>query len=979
IHARLEGFESDQVEIVVKSDETEKFDRWPMAIDEGAGNYLYMLLDLRTATDYFVEAGGVRSAVFRIDVSDLPYVGRVDLEYHFPGYTGLPPRAVEDGGDIAALKGTEVIVKATPTLAVAGGVIRVEGAEPLPMKLKEDGTLTATLRVDKEGFYSIELAAFDGQMRKGSPDFTIEVLDDQPPSVALVKPGRDAKVSSIEEVFTEAKAEDDYGVKTLELVYSVNGSPEQVVQLNRGSAKKEISAGHTFFMEDLALEPGDFVSYFARATDGNGIAGPQTATTDIYFLEVRPFGTQYRQAQAGMAGAGQGMDDALSLRQRQIVAATFKILRDRGEYSDKEYSENLTTIALMQGRLREQVETLLRRMTTRGILEGESEFGQIAASLRVAVEAMSPAEEKLLESKPEEALPYEQRALQYLQRAEAVFREVQVSFGGGGTGAGNQSAVEDLAGLFELEMDKLRNQYETVQRGQLQSTDNQVDEALQRLQELARRQQQENERMKRSAANRQGSSGGGAGGQRELAERTEELARQLERLAREQSQKGLEDTARRLHQAANAMRRAASDGRDGALSEGISALDRLKDARRLLEKDRASRLDRDMEDVRARAERIASQQEAIQSEVGRLGESGSAGRAETLQRLMERKDEMATEVTDLEAQMDRMAMESRQEQKDASRKLQEAADSIRDTKLKEKIRYSKGVVQGREPEYAQRFEGQIGQDIEELSRRIDEAGAAIGKTERAQGEEALEKTRELVRNLESLGERLQDPSRGLNPQDGSPEGQEGQEGREGQEGQEGQEGREGQEGERGQQGQQGQQGQEGQQGQQGAEGSSGGQEGQQAEGGQTGQSSGRSLNSPGFVGPGREGGGFQPGTYTSEDIRQLRREFRERVQEAQDLRSELQRQGLETPDLQSIIERMQAFDSSQIFQNPRGVEELQASVVEELKQFEYWLRRELEGIGNEDLFLSGSDEVPAGYRKLVEEYYRSLSTSQRQE
>jgi hypothetical protein len=135
------------------------------------------------------------------------------------------------------------------------------------------------------------------------------------------------------------------------------------------------------------------------------------------------------------------------------------------------------------------------------------------------------------------------------------------------------------------------------------------------------------------------------------------------------------------------------------------------------------------------------------------------------------------------------------------------------------------------------------------------------------------------------------------------------------------------------------------------------------------------VNAPGFVGPG--GWSFQPGTFTSEDIRQFQRELRERAQEAQDLRRELQSQGLETPDLQSIIERMQAFDANQAYLNPRGLEDLQASVVEELKQFEYWLRRELEGVGKEELFLAGSDQVPEGYRKLVEEYYRELSKSQR--
>ena len=220
------------------------------------------------------------------------------------------------------------------------------------------------------------------------------------------------------------------------------------------------------------------------------------------------------------------------------------------------------------------------------------------------------------------------------------------------------------------------------------------------------------------------------------------------------------------------MRRGSASGRQGSLSEGIDALDELKEARRLLEKNRTARLEQDIEDIQSRAQRLASQQDKVESEVQRMaGEGGD--RSELLERLLERKDEMASEVADLEAQMDRMARESRGEQKDTSRKLQEAANSIRESKLKEKIRYSKGVVQGRSPEYAERFEEQIGSDIENLLDKVREAAGSVGKSEEAQVADAIDKTRDLVRNLESLGERVrekQEQARRL--------GRGGQEGRE---------------------------------------------------------------------------------------------------------------------------------------------------------------------------------------------------------
>ncbi len=974
VTAELRGFETEDTEIALKAEGEGEWHRFSMNLEEGDGQYSFMMFDLSSATDYFVEANGVRSDLFRVDVSDLPYVRQIDLEYRFPDYTALSPQTVEDGGDIAALRGTEVALTIHPTVTVAGGVLQVEGAEPIALEVAAEGSLTANLSVREDSFYRIELEAFDGTMQPASPDYAIEVLSDQPPSVTITKPGRDSKVNPIEEVFTEIRGEDDYGLSKVELVYSVNGGEEQVVNLHSGRSKKEMVVGHTFFLEEFDLTPGDFISYYARATDGDFVAGPQTSTTDIYFIEARPFDRRYSQAQGGMpggGGGGGGMEGTLSVRQREIVAATFKLIRDKEKYARKDWEENLTTIALMQGRLREQVENLLRRMTNRGITGMDGDFATISESLQKAIGAMGPAEEKLIVKDPNAAMPYEQRALQHLQRADAVFREVQVSFqqGGGGGGGGQTASAEDLADLFELELDKLRNQYETVQRGQQQGLDNQVDEALQRLQELARRQQQENERLKRQASrlqNQMGGSGGG-GNQRDLAEQTEELARRLERLAREQSQPDLQDTARRLQQAADAMRRAGARGDDGAIAEGIAALDRLKDARRLLDKNRSVRLERDMDDALEQAERIAEQQERVKSDVEDLGLEGR-GAGERLQRVFERKDELAEQVANLESQLDRMARDSRSEEKEASRQIQEAANSIRDSKLKEKIRYSKGVVQGRSPDYAENFENVIGEDIDSLREQLHRAAGAIGKSEQTQVTEAIEQTRDLVRNLESLseriGERQEAEARGLNrdrsgEQRGEPRRGDDRPGCGEESGNES--GQRGREGERGQDGQR----EESQFGEGRGEGR--GEQRELAIQGGSGGASNVGVGSP--AGP-----RYQPGTFSTEELRQLRREFQERVSDAEQLRQDLTRQDLDVPDLSEIIRRMEEFEKKQIFLGPLALEQLEEDVLTELKQFEYWLRRELEGIGEGELYLAGSDQVPADYRKLVEEYFRSLSS-----
>ena len=80
-----------------------------------------------------------------------------------------------------------------------------------------------------------------------------------------------------------------------------------------------------------------------------------------------------------------------------------------------------------------------------------------------------------------------------------------------------------------------------------------------------------------------------------------------------------------------------------------------------------------------------------------------------------------------------------------------------------------------------------------------------------------------------------------------------------------------------------------------------------------------------------------------------------------------------TPELRDLIERLRALEDERAYANPADLERLLAMVTEGTKQFEYGLRRKIEGGDKEQVFLSGSAEVPTGYRELVEEYYRSLS------
>ena len=930
ITAELGGFGAADAAIFTKGETEQSFQRLSM-LRGLESSFEVLLLGVPEPTEYFVESNGVRSPTFTIDVADLPYVDQMDLTYYFPSYTGLPPRTVEGGGDVAALTGTVVELSIEPTMLTPAGRLLIDGEPIEDLTVGDDGSLSARFTLDEDGFYAIELARSDnGTLVAASPEYRIDVLTDMPPSINFSRPGRDMPASAIEEVYLEMTADDDYGIGDIRLVYSVNGGLEDTVSVFRagGAPLAEVSTGHTMYLEEWELEVGDLISYYAIARDNRSVRSSRTVTSDIYFLSVRPFERAYREAEQQGGGGGGGPEEtALSDTQRQIIAATFNLIRQEDTYSDEEFRENINSVSLAQQRLQDQITTLLQRMQNRGLTQTDPGFRDVSALLPLADSAMTEVRQALESEGLRDALPHEQEALRYLQQAEETYeRYVQMQEeqqgGGGGGGGGGQQAADDLADLFELELDKMKNQYETVQRGEQKQADNQVDELMQELQELARRQEQQAERQRRASQSQSGSSANGQT-QRELADQTEEAARQLQRLAREMGDQDLEETARDLQQTAESMRQsAASSGSQGS-ADATSALRGLEEARRELQQARSGRARRDAEDAIADVEELQQQQREVQRDVRDLPTERGPERQAEIGRLRERKEQMNDVVQDLEQRLDGAASSGQADNPQAARALAEAATQIRESKLKEKLQYTRGTIEQWDPESAVTMELQIEGDLQALRDQLKRALNASSERAEDPLQEALDDTRDLVRGMEAMDRRLNEPGQG--------------------------------------EGQQGQQGQ-GQGRQRGDANHLGG------GGANDGWASDRSEDP---FGNGAVRG--NPRQFSTEEIRQYQSELRERSEQVMDLRSELDEVGMSTQDLDEVLALIRRFQDDELFSDPEALASLSDDMLNRLQRLEFGLRRDVEGEADRRATLTGADEVPDGYRRLVEEYYRALA------
>jgi hypothetical protein len=137
IIATLVNFDSQQVNVFMRPlDSKEDFQALLMEPAKAKSDFRCSIFNLQNSMEYFVESNNVRSEVFKLTVVDLPFVKQLDLSLNFPAFTNLPTKAVEDGGDIAALKGTVATITAKLTGKVRAARIVFADGKKTDMQLQ---------------------------------------------------------------------------------------------------------------------------------------------------------------------------------------------------------------------------------------------------------------------------------------------------------------------------------------------------------------------------------------------------------------------------------------------------------------------------------------------------------------------------------------------------------------------------------------------------------------------------------------------------------------------------------------------------------------------------------------------------------------------------------------------------------------------------------------------------------------------------
>lgn len=629
ITARLFGFSARQVTLYARYGGAAKWEQTPMQPQRSGNGYQFLFAGVSDPLEYYVEADAARSKHYTLAVKDLPGVQRVRVALHFPAALGLKDEVQDPGGDIRAVQGSRADVSVLTDKPLDRGFLVLENGAKVALARGDGNWLNAHVPIEKDGSYHV--ATLDsGETIRLSGDYFIEAKKDEAPSVRIVRPGSDPHVTPIEEVPVAIEASDDFALEGLDLHYSVNGGAEQTMPLLKTTRPKEAQGGATLYFENLKVQPGDLVSFYATARDAK-----TTSRTGMMFAQAQPFDfkfTQSQQSAMGMGGAAQ--DNDISERQKQIIAATWNEVREPNNNSAT-LNEHARFLADLESKLSEQAKTLSERMASRELSGTNSQFEQFSKLMTQASTEMGDAAGRLKPGKWHDALPPEQKALQSLLRADALFRDIQVAFGqmnGGGLGGGAQ---RDLARMFDLELDTSKNQYETGQSPS-SSSDQQkaIDNAFERLQALARRQQELAAQSSQQQALEQ------RWQEEQLRREAEQLRQQMQQLA--QNSQGQQSSSSQSGQQS-----ASSQGRQGG-SQTTEAMRRATNALERAENEmRRAVTEHDPTAQQRAASQLAEAETALNDMLRRQADNSLAGMSQRAQQIADAQKDLANRLKQL--------------------------------------------------------------------------------------------------------------------------------------------------------------------------------------------------------------------------------------------------------------------------------------------------------------------------------------------
>ncbi|MBM80476.1 MAG: hypothetical protein CMJ78_07775 [Planctomycetaceae bacterium] len=734
---------------------------------------------------YCVEYDDQRTKDFTVKVFDYPRLQQADATIHHPSYANREDKVIQDTQSVTAVEGSQVTwachfnkpVAAADLVSESNEHLELVPADADPLKpLEGDDVLSEVFVVKltpkESGRYKLIVIDDEGRENKNPPELVMNVINNRPPELKIASPKKDLRVSPLEEVELAASAWDDFGLTGFGVIYSLAEKEPQTINMTVGEeeAAEESIMNHLLSFESLDAKPDQLLSYYFFADDIGPNGESRRTFSDMFFAEVRHFeeifrqgqspqGQQQQQQQQSPAGSNAQKAEELMTLQKQIIMATWKVIRrEISETPTSEFEPDTKLLVESQQAALKKAEELAEKLQD---AKSKGFIATVTEHMDRAIEQLLVAHDNSKIASLPPALQAEQAAFQALLKLKA--REHKVMQQRQSSSSSSQSRSQSSRSqqqLQQLQLDNKKNRYESQQSAQKKAppANKEQLQILNRLRELSRRQGDLNRRLKelenalREAKNEE---------QREelkrrlkrLREEQQELLRDVDKLRNRmdqpQNQREMTESKKQLDQTREQVRQASEKLEKGqvskALNSGTRAERDLQKLRDDFRKQTAGQFAEAMKDLRNEARELAENQEDLSKKLNQKDQPKTAGlrRKNTREEVEKGLKEQDENLEDILDRMQNIVQEAEKSEPLLANQLYDTIRDSRKNKPREALKLTNEFLRRGLVDEAKQTEKLAGQGIDEVRKGIEKAAKAVLGSEL----EALRRAQQELKDL----------------------------------------------------------------------------------------------------------------------------------------------------------------------------------------------------------------------------------------
>ena len=281
-------------------------------LSRGSTQWQAMLTDVHDSMEYYVRSGSARSERGKLSVQLTPKITASRIRIMPPEYTR---KAVFDGpipeNGIAGLVGTKVVLTLESNRELSLGKLQFRFADNTESTLEmrpdqkfaskefaSNGTnessssrsVSVAFTLNRDASLEARVRDVDELLSTDSIQSKLRLIQDAKPAVRIVEPKPMSFATPDIQLPVVINAEDDFGISSLRLYRSLNGSPATADNIPT-DGESRMDATITLALPLYDLRPGDEIELFARAEDNDpsGFKGVESKKTTIQIISVREF------------------------------------------------------------------------------------------------------------------------------------------------------------------------------------------------------------------------------------------------------------------------------------------------------------------------------------------------------------------------------------------------------------------------------------------------------------------------------------------------------------------------------------------------------------------------------------------------------------------------------------------------------------------------------------------------------------------